>query len=291
MFKRGASFERLKNWLSGVGTHFGHTLWCNVEPCGLFCAFLTNGLVFYAQYTVTATILIPWFKWNIFGLFLFIFYNALAVMAIVAQLRCMLTDPGAVKKDAVPIVEEEIVSDDEEKDEGSRRYRRWCRRCRGYKPPRAHHCSICMRCIIKMDHHCPWVNNCVGALNHKFFLQFLCYIFLLCSFTLTLVIARFVTCVYEEDGCEDPVEGMLIIFVIMEAMLFGLFTACMMLDQWTVVSTGSTTIDRLKDKDSTHEFDFNEICGGDSMNFQLDWLLPTAVIYPENKREEFFGYA
>ena len=47
------------------------------------------------------------------------------------------------------------------------RGRRMCRRCQAFKPPRAHHCSICKRCIIKMDHHCPWVNNCVGIGNHK----------------------------------------------------------------------------------------------------------------------------
>ena len=37
---------------------------------------------------------------------------------------------------------------------------RWCRKCATVKPPRAHHCSICNTCTLKMDHHCPWVSVC-----------------------------------------------------------------------------------------------------------------------------------
>ncbi|KAL6580158.1 putative protein S-acyltransferase 14 [Orobanche minor] len=37
---------------------------------------------------------------------------------------------------------------------------------------------VSRRCILKMDHHCVWVVNYVGALNYKYFLLFLFYTFL-----------------------------------------------------------------------------------------------------------------
>jgi hypothetical protein len=52
---------------------------------------------------------------------------------------------------------------------------RTCKQCSIVKPDRCHHCSICRQCVLKMDHHCPWVNNCVGHGNYKFFVLFLFY--------------------------------------------------------------------------------------------------------------------
>ncbi|CAK94075.1 unnamed protein product (macronuclear) [Paramecium tetraurelia] len=53
---------------------------------------------------------------------------------------------------------------------------KYCDKCCLPKPQRAHHCSICNKCVLKMDHHCPWVGQCVGHQNHRYFILFLTHI-------------------------------------------------------------------------------------------------------------------
>ena len=69
-----------------------------------------------------------------------------------------------------------------------------CNRCLRAKPDRCHHCSQCGSCILKMDHHCPWVANCVGFGNYKYFLNLLFYVSittLYVLFTYTKVLSLF----------------------------------------------------------------------------------------------------
>ncbi|KAF8407467.1 hypothetical protein HHK36_006600 [Tetracentron sinense] len=49
----------------------------------------------------------------------------------------------------------------------------YCSYCSKPKSPRAHHCRSCGMCILDMDHHCPFIGNCVGAANHRYFIAFL----------------------------------------------------------------------------------------------------------------------
>ncbi|KAM3588530.1 hypothetical protein VKS41_000973 [Umbelopsis sp. WA50703] len=114
---------------------------------------------------------------------------------------------------------------------------KWCKTCQCWKPDRTHHCSICDECVLKMDHHCPWVNGCVGYNNYKFFIQFLCYTTLTsCWMLITTAVA------FAQYGRMDTFDGFTIVSLVISGIisfLVGAFTCAHL----GLVTLGRTTIE------------------------------------------------
>jgi len=110
----------------------------------------------------------------------------LVSMFLTCYARAILTSPGEVPDTPEwRLGSAHMPSTCELKITGERRICKWCMK---YKPDRCHHCRVCKTCILKMDHHCPWIMNCVGWGNHKYFMLVVIYAATTCTFIFLTVL-------------------------------------------------------------------------------------------------------
>uniref|UniRef100_A0A4W5KS51 Palmitoyltransferase n=1 Tax=Hucho hucho TaxID=62062 RepID=A0A4W5KS51_9TELE len=122
--------------------------------------------------------------------------GVLFVFAVISLLQTSFTDPGILPRattDEAADIEKQIDNS------GSSTYRapprtkevminqqvvklKYCFTCKMFRPPRTSHCSLCDNCVERFDHHCPWVGNCVGKRNYRFFYTFIVSLSFLTAF-------------------------------------------------------------------------------------------------------------
>ncbi|BBN17498.1 palmitoyltransferase ZDHHC3/7/25 [Marchantia polymorpha subsp. ruderalis] len=143
-------------------------------------------LIGFVYHTVVFLVIEPWLSLSTApGLFNALFFTGLGVMAVLCYVIAVLKDPGRIPLSYMPDLEDSGVALHEVKRKGGDL--RYCQKCAHYKPPRAHHCRVCKRCVLRMDHHCVWINNCVGHNNYKAFFLFVLYVVAACIHALILL--------------------------------------------------------------------------------------------------------
>ncbi|XP_037069822.1 palmitoyltransferase ZDHHC15B-like isoform X2 [Pollicipes pollicipes] len=158
---------------------------------------------------------------------------------------------------------------------------RYCDKCRLVKPDRSHHCSVCGECVLKMDHHCPWVNNCIGFSNYKFFVLFLGYAFAYCIYIALTSLKYFI------GFWRDGLEGMArfhILFLFFVAAMFGISLISLFSYHCYLVLRNQSTLETFRppvfqsgpDKRGFSMGRYNNFCDvfGDT---KLKWFLPLAT--------------
>lgn len=219
-------------------------MWLCCDALGISLCLITWLLLAFADWVIVHFVLETWF-WTLhsrfawlpltdLGLIFFFIYQCVIGLSWLSHFKASSTDPGTVPALEIP--------------EGFKNPR-VCKICRGtWKPPRAHHCKSCHRCIFRMDHHCPWINNCVGLTNQKLFILFLCYTAFAAVLTLFLLSVSAGAWLWSQSSVADaasPNSTTIICsgLVAVECIAAVLFVSGFLQEQIESITTNSTLVE------------------------------------------------
>ncbi|KNC97509.1 uncharacterized protein SPPG_07424 [Spizellomyces punctatus DAOM BR117] len=132
---------------------------------------------------------------------------------------------------------------------------KYCTTCHVWRPARASHCSSCDRCVNNHDHHCPWMANCVGKRNYRYFYSFLCSCSALALYIFAFSLAGLLKTSRDGTRSDNSEEGGFLWAIRREPVNLVLMVYCFLIG-WSVVGmscyhtfiscNGVTTHEQLK---------------------------------------------
>ncbi|KAI5404716.1 putative protein S-acyltransferase 5, variant 2 [Lathyrus oleraceus] len=142
------------------------TVFLVVAPVAVFCAFVARKLIddfpHHSGYSILILVILH------------------TIFVLIALVLTSGRDPGIVPRNLYPPVQlpedyDGSVSVNSEHNlpphlprfkevviNGTTVKVKYCDTCMLYRPPRCSHCSVCDNCVMRFDHHCPWVGQCIG---------------------------------------------------------------------------------------------------------------------------------